>query len=212
MRNFIRILCILITFQICLYSQNNNPKDKLFYRRTNVTNKQQHTSQVNDTISGTWSYLTQLPHALVGVNSIYIPELNKILICGGADSNATPTKKCYLYNLNTNLYETADTLPTARWLGKLVRVKDTIYLIGSSSSNFYYPDGANYEYNIFYNYWQPITTMPVPYTIESAVCVWHDSLIVTIGGSTSGYSSPTDMVMYYNPSYNSWYTIPYSFY
>ena len=164
--------------------------------------------QIGDSIKGTWTYLTPMPHALWGVNSFYIDSaggqyINKIFICGGADDNDSSKRYCYYYNLSTNQYESADTLPEGRRMGTILRFGDSLYLVGSYGSNFNAPDGVLYIYNIDLDFWVTGAPMPAPAVTESSVFVWHDRIIV-IGGSTSGYGYPTDLMRTYDPYSNTW--------
>ena len=88
---------------------------------------------------------------------------------------------------------------------------DSLYLVGSRGTNFNLPDGAVYCYNPSINKWAVKSTMPSPALEECAVCVWHN-LIVTIGGSTSGFNGPTDIIRTYNPIGDIWMTSTAVFY
>jgi hypothetical protein len=161
-------------------------------------------SSTFDTVYGNWNNISPIPLALYGVNSYYWEVNNKIFICGGADSNYIPHSNCYFYNIASNTYEAASPLPSARSLGKLVRVKDSLYLVGSVGSSFSSPDGKIFRYDLYGNNWIQKAIMPTPYLHEMAVCVWKDSLIITIGGSTSGFGGATNLVRAYNPALNTW--------
>ena len=165
-------------------------------------------SSSSDTIiNGNWTQLANYPLALFGVNSIYWQETGKIFTCGGASLQGVPTKACYFYDPAANSYTTADSLPHARWSGKLVRVKDSLYLVGSVGSNFSSPDGLIFKYSPQQNLWVTKAVMPSPKLHESAVFVYYDSLIVCIGGSTNGFSNPSNVVRVFNPVNNTWKTI-----
>ena len=159
-----------------------------------------------DTLSGTWSILPPLNKPLVGVNSYYWPDSNKIFICGGIDTSALLETSCFFYNLNSNSYTPAAPLPDGRWSGKLVRVRDSLYLIGSIGTDFASPDGKVYKYSLNGNAWTIKSTIPVPKLEESAVCVYRDSLIITVGGSTDRFQGATSYVRLYNPWRDSWRT------
>jgi hypothetical protein len=159
-----------------------------------------------DTTFGNWNSIAPLSSPLCGVTSYYIDELDKIFICGGIDSAYAVHKKCYLYNPSSNTYQPADSLPTGRAFGTLVRVKDSLYLVSSINSNFISPDGAVYRYDIHNNKWIQIVSMNAPFVQEAAVCVWHDSLIVSIGGATSGFEGATTGFRYYDVYLNTWRT------
>jgi Secretion system C-terminal sorting domain/Kelch motif len=157
-----------------------------------------------DTVSGRWNYIAPLQKPLFGVASYYWNQSKKVFLCGGADSMGAPVPLCYYYNITSNSYEPRDTLPVARYLGKLVRVKDSLYLVGSIGSNFNVPDGALYKYDPAVNRWTIKTPITSPIVLEMAVCVWKDSLIIAIGGSTNGFGGATNIVRVYNPSTNLW--------
>ncbi|MCX7878758.1 MAG: hypothetical protein N2510_08995, partial [Ignavibacteria bacterium] len=160
-----------------------------------------------DTINGTWSYLSPISEALLGVNSIYINETSRILIAGGTDTFVIPRNSCYWYNPSANSYSSAASLPLGRWSGKLVRVKNNLYLIGSVGNSFSSPDGLIFRYSLISNLWEISDTMPAPRLHEAAVCVIKDSLIVTIGGSAGGFSFPKNIVRIYNPMTRLWKTL-----
>jgi hypothetical protein len=160
-----------------------------------------------DTIQGTWSHIAQIQRPLSGIASYYWGN-NKVFICGGIDSSGVLAPYSYYYNIASNSYEPKDTLPAGRYLGKLVRVKDSLYLVGSIGANFNIPDGKLYKYNPSANLWTQKTTMSPPLLHEMAVCVWHDSLIVSVGGSTNGFSGATNIVQVYDPSTDTWRVLP----
>jgi hypothetical protein len=157
----------------------------------------------SDTLYGNWSHITHIQQPLFGVTSYYWGN-SRVFICGGADSSGVPVPYCYFYNITTNSYEPKDTLPEGRYLGKLVRVKDSLYLVGSVGSNFNIPDGKLFRYNPFNNKWLEKAPVPAPFLEEMAVCVWKDSLIIAIGGSNNGFGGAVNTVQVYNPSTNVW--------
>ncbi len=159
--------------------------------------------QPEDTITGTWNRILQLHRPLFGVSSYYLQNVNKVFICGGIDSQDNPKTECYMFNPGTNSYEPKDTLPTGRAYGKLVKVKNYLYLVGSVS-NFNSPDGALYRYDPSADEWELRAPVPSPVVHEMAVCVWRDSLIIAIGGSTGGFGGALNSVRIYEPVSNSW--------
>ena len=162
-------------------------------------------SSSSDTIiNGSWLRLADYPQAVLGVNSFYWQETGKIFTCGGTTLQGVPTKACYLYDPAANTYSPADSLPEARWSGKLVRVKDSLYLVGSVGSSFSSPDGKIFKYSPQLNTWVTKAATPSPKLHESSVCVYFDSLIICIGGSASTFSQPSNIVRIYNPYSDSW--------
>lgn len=154
-------------------------------------------------VNGVWSPLNPLPAPNAGVNAVYWEPLSKVFICGGINDSSQLSASCYWFDPAANSYSAAASLPTGRWAGKLVKVKDALYLVGSIN-NFSAPDGLIYRYTPATDQWQLMDTMPIPFVHESAVCVLNDSLIVSIGGSTAGYSSPRNFIRLYNASTNTW--------
>lgn len=155
-------------------------------------------------ITGSWSHITPMTDSLFGVNSYYWPVNNKVFVCGGAKYPLVPQSKCSWYNPNTNVYENAAELPQGRWSGKLVRVRDSLFLIGSIDSTFNSADGLIFRYSLNQNSWIVSDTMPLPFVHECAVCVINDSLIITIGGSTNAFLNPTSIVRIYDPRNRTW--------
>ena len=158
-----------------------------------------------DTVQGTWTRIAPIQRNLFGVTSYYWGN-NKVFICGGADSSGYPVPYCYFYNITANNYQSKDTLPSGegRYLGKLVRVKNYLYLVGSVGSNFNIPDGKLFRYNPATDKWTERAPVPTPLVHEMAVCVWKDSLIIGIGGSTNGFSGATNTVKVYDPATDTW--------
>ncbi len=158
-------------------------------------------------ITGNWNYITSLSDSLYGVNSFYWADSNKVFVCGGSTSSGVLQTNCYFYNLSTNQYEPKASLPMGRCLGKLVRVKDSLYLVGSVAI-WNAPDGKIFKYSPNQNTWVEKDTMPTPFLHESAVCVVNDSLIFTIGGSSSTFAGSVSLVRTFNPHTNIWTTLP----
>ncbi len=158
----------------------------------------------NVNVQGTWSYLADLPSKRYGTNTYYDSAGGRILICGGGIINSAPSDTCWWYNINTNSYQQAASLPRGRWSGRLVKVKNFLYLVGSIDSSLSPPDGLIFKYSLQQNTWSIADTIPAPFVYEAAVCVINDSLIAVIGGSTSGFTSPVNRVRIYNPLLNTW--------
>jgi N-acetylneuraminic acid mutarotase len=156
-----------------------------------------------DTVNGVWNHISSLQMPLFGVAAYYLENVNKVFICGGIDSLDNPKTNCYLYDIQTNTYEPRASLPTGRAYGKLVIVRDSLYLAGSVS-NFNIPDGALYKYDPAADQWQIKSPVTNPAVHEMGVCVWQDSLIIAIGGSTGGFSGALNTVQAYNPFTNTW--------
>jgi hypothetical protein len=201
----IKYILALYVLMGSIYVTNaqNNP----FYAEN--TYKQQQTehwlfTEAIDTINGYWNFMNQMPQQLFGVNSYYWSQNNKVFICGGATQSVVPQSVCRWFNVSSGIYESAASLPEGRWSGKLVRVRDSLYLIGSVDSTFNTADGLIFKYSLNQNSWILKDTMPAPFVHECAVCVVNDSLIVTIGGSTNAFLNPVNIVRVYNPRYNSW--------
>lgn len=163
-----------------------------------------------DTVQGTWNHISSMQTPLFGTAVFYLENVNKVFICGGIDSLDNPKRDCYYYNIQTNSYEIRSQLPTGRAYGKLVKVKDSLYLVGSVS-NFNIPDGALFKYNPVTDQWQVKAAINAPAVHEMGVCVWNDSLIITIGGSTGGFNGALNTVRVYNPSNNTWRLLSASF-
>jgi hypothetical protein len=162
----------------------------------------------DDSISGYWNLVQPLPAALLGVNAYYWSQNDKVFICGGIDQQGVPQTSCRWYNISNNTYENAASLPMGRWSGKLLRVRDSLYLIGSIDSTFNTADGIIYKYSLNQNTWVVKDTMPAPLVHECAAVVINDSLIVTIGGSTSSFIGAVNRVRVYNPRRNEWTSSP----
>ncbi|MEO8512145.1 MAG: T9SS type A sorting domain-containing protein [Ignavibacteria bacterium] len=197
-------LIIIIVLTGILISQENpfyapaDPNEK------NIQYSQPSFLDTNLVVNGSWSRLNNLPKSLIGVNTYYDSLTNRIFICGGADENAVPNDTCWWYDIAGGTYQQAPFLPQGRWLGKLVKVKNDLFLVGSVGSSFSAPDGLLYKYSLQQNSWSIADTMPAPFVHEAAVCVLNDSLIVTIGGSTNGYSGAKNYVRIFNPAINTW--------
>lgn len=158
-----------------------------------------------DTANGTWTTVANYPIAgLYGVFSYYWPDSNGIFCGGGSDAGGILHSEFYLYKIATNTYIQKASLPTTRALNKMVRVKNKLYVL-STVNNFTTPDGGTYEYDPTTNAWTTKAVMNAPIVHESGLCVYNDSLIFCIGGSTSGFGG-INTVRYYNPTSNTWQT------
>lgn len=158
----------------------------------------------DDSVTGTWNNLSPLQQALYGVNAFYWEGNGKVFICGGSTQQNVPQSSCWWYDPAGDTYSPAASLPHGRWSGKLLRVKDSLYLIGSIDSTFISADGFVFKYSLTENTWTQKTTMPAPYVHESASTVVNDSTIIVIGGSTNAFLNPINIVRVYNPLKDSW--------
>lgn len=205
MKKIIFALFLLFIAFSASYTQTNP-----FCAPDNISNNNDHWMFIDTfrTVTGNWNSLASLQEPLLGINSYYWQQNDKVFICGGANDSAFPVSTCSWYNIAVNSYETAASLPKGRWSGKLVKVRDSLYLIGSRDSSLKPPDGIIYKYSLTQNTWVLKDTMPAPFVYESAVCVFNDSLIFVIGGSTNGFLNPRNFIRIYNPWQDSWKTIP----
>lgn len=191
---------ILLITQI--YSQDN---PYIFPKGINETFAQPFMPlDTNLYVQGQWSYLNNLPAAMMGTNTYYDSLGGRIFICGGLKQNSIPMDTCWWYNIASGSYQVAALLPKGRWGGKLVKVKSSLYLVGSIDSTYQTADGIIYKYSLTQNLWSVADTMPAPLVHESAVSVFKDSLIFVIGGSSNGFSFPNNLVRIYNPELNTW--------
>lgn len=161
----------------------------------------------DDSVNGSWSSVTPLGTALYGVNAYYWEGNGKIFICGGSTQDGVIQSACWWYDPVSDTYAPAASLPHGRWSGKLVRVLDSLYLIGSVDSTFISADGMIFRYSLTQNVWAQKTNMPVPYVHESAVAVINDTVIGVIGGSTNAFLNPLNLLRTYNPAKDSWKNI-----
>jgi hypothetical protein len=61
-----------------------------------------------------------------------------------------------------------------------------------------------FKYDPKLNEWATKAPTPLPRLHEMAVCVWNDSFIVTIGGSTNAFNGATRSVRVYTPVDDTW--------
>lgn len=158
----------------------------------------------DDSVSGVWSNGTPLQQSLYGVNSFYWEGNGKVFVCGGSTQDGTPQSACWWYDPASDSYEPAASLPQGRWSGKLVKVQDSLYLIGSIDSTFTSADGLTFRYSLTQNNWVQKATMPIPYVQESASALYNDTTIVVVGGSTSAFINAVNFVRLYNPVSDTW--------
>lgn len=158
----------------------------------------------SDSVAGSWTYIAPLNRPLSGVASIYWQDSDKVFICGGLDSNSNLQTTCYFYDPVGNNYIQKAPLPSGRAFGKLVRVANAIYLVGAVGPLWNAPDGSIFRYDPNLNSWTARDTMPPPFVHEMGVCVWKDSLIITIGGAANGFQQASNIVRVYNPRADSW--------
>src|SRR5258706_2636213 len=144
MKSLTAVLILIISLNDVIFPQ----KSPFYALGPKFENNHWLFSVQSDSLTGSWQILAPLSSGLVGVNSYYWPDSNKIFICGGIDTSFLLQTSCYFYNLNSNNYTPAAPLPDGRWSGKLVRVRDSLYLIGSIGTDFAIPDGKIYKYSL----------------------------------------------------------------
>jgi hypothetical protein len=200
------VVLFACTFFNCAFLLSQSELNPFYGEGGDISFQNQHWmfDVVEDTLLGSWSFMQPLPQALYAVNAYYYPVNGKVFICGGSTQNAVPQSECRWYNPASDAYEPAASLPEGRWSGKLVRVRDSLYLIGSIDSSFNTADGLIYKYSLNENTWELKDTMPAPFVHECAVAVINDSLILTVGGSTNGLLAPSKIVRVYDPLRDRW--------
>ncbi|MGH2575596.1 MAG: T9SS type A sorting domain-containing protein [Ignavibacteria bacterium] len=212
MRKFLLdFVCSLVITNVLWNSSTIYGQEKMAYVSFCEKTNEHPLFNVIDTVMGNWSYIAPLSQPLYGVNSYYWSDSNKVFVCGGANSAGVSQFSCFFYDPSANVYAHKAPLPIGRALGKLVRVRDSLYLVGSVGTSFLYPDGLIYKYDPRANTWVLKDTMPPPFLHEMAACVWKDSLIFTICGSTSRFGGITNRVMMYNPFTDKWKILASSF-
>lgn len=165
----------------------------------------------NDTLTGTLSVVNAIIGAWSGIAdyagggaggiaNFWWEDSGKAFLAGG--SAATLLTNCYFYDPVSNTYTPKASLPVARGYGKMVKVRNYLYLVGSVVA-WPTPDGALYRYDPATDTWATMAAMPTA-LMESGVCVWNDSLIVAIGGTTDGWVGAVNSVYVYNPATNTW--------
>jgi len=206
----VRLCALLVAVVILLHPEDSLPQSNIFYpsfsrtdRNVCLTNQ----GTYSDSVSGSWTYIAPLNRPLSGVASIYWQDSDKVFLCGGLDSSGTLQSTCYFYDPAANVYTPKAPLPSSRAFGKLVRLGDLIYLVGAVGPDWHAPDGLILRYDPRLNSWTISGTMPAPHLHESAVCVWHDSLIITIGGAANGFQQTSNLVRVYNPRTDFWTTL-----
>jgi len=206
---YILLLVLIFIFPLFIYSQIYSQTNPFYVSLSDKQETEHWLFTVNyDTINGSWNFIEALSQPLFGVNAYYRQQNNKVFVCGGATGTVIPQAICRWYNVAADVYEPADSLPQGRWSGKLVRVRDSLYLIGSIGSTFDSADGLIFKYSLNQNSWVLKDTMPQPFVHECAVCVINDSLIITIGGSRNTFANAVNYVRVYNPWRDRWKSSP----
>lgn len=199
--SFLAVFFVLMTYSV--YAQDNGS------HVTYSDNKVEHwmmNNNVMDTINGNWISILAHPIAggISGVLSYYYSDSNKVFVAGGVTGAGTWVNNTYMYDPVTNTYSPRANIPTLRGYGRMVRCRGKFYLIGTTTTGFTTPDGGTYEYDPVTGAWVTKAVQPAPLLTEMSVCVWRDSLIITIGGSTSGFTGAVNSVRVFDPVANTW--------
>jgi hypothetical protein len=208
-----KLFFLLVSFVLlssAAFAQNDSRVAPNF---TNHVNANPHWMFDNsmDTTNGAWTQIAPLSTGLGGNYSLYWADSDKVWTGGGFDnSSSTSHTENYFYNPVNNTYRTLAPLPSGRAYGKAVKVKNKIYVIGGIGT---WPtsDGIVYEYTPSTNTWATKATQPSPMVMESAVCVWRDSLIICIGGQTGGWTGGQNIIRVFDPQANTWTTLASTF-
>ncbi len=123
---------------------------------------------------------------------------------GGVDGDNLDKATMFKYNVKTNVWSSAITLPDSLVLGACAIVKDSLYMIAGSNGPGWFHYTANcYRYDINAGTWRPIAPLPDALCWAKALG-YQDSLIYEASGnSITGESSA---VYLYNTTTNTWRT------
>ncbi len=116
--------------------------------------------------------------------------------------NAPNTNAVYKYNVSTNAWTTAASLPLARVVFATAIVKDTLYAIAGSNGSAY--SNTLYKYNINTNTWTTGTVLPTATLGWCKAAGYQDSLIYVVGGNNGTVEVNT--VYVYNAISGTWRT------
>jgi hypothetical protein len=204
-KTYVFLVLVMCSFILSAYAQDMNTNSSLV-QTNGVHHWMISDTPPADTINGNWIAIANFPPgAYGGINSAWVQADGKVFVAGGNDGFAGITNTFY-YDPVANTFTPRAPIPLGRGYGKMVRVRDSLYLVGTVGAAFATPDGAIYRYHPGTNTWVTKTPMPSPIQ-EMAVCVWRDSLIITICGSTTGFTGATNQVRVYNPWNDTWTTL-----
>ncbi|HEY8471631.1 MAG TPA: S8 family serine peptidase [Natronosporangium sp.] len=113
-----------------------------------------------DAVADEWEHLPDVPGPVV--NGVAVCEAGKIHVLGGADTDAVPSDRHYVYDIARNEWSEAAPLPTARAEAAAAVWNGTIYLAGGTITGDWYEVTDRVDaYDIATDTWRPAASMPV---------------------------------------------------
>ncbi|MCX6650719.1 MAG: hypothetical protein NT131_03555 [Methanomassiliicoccales archaeon] len=132
---------------------------------------------IYDVDANAWSTGPALPATSSHMKCVAVDERH-ILVVGGESSSWV---KCYLFDVETQIFNTADDLPDGRAGGTLVTVADIAYYFGGWTSGYVTSDSI-FGYDVVNDNWWTADELPEPMAGMAGV-LGSDGLIYLLGGA-----------------------------
>jgi hypothetical protein len=139
------------------------------------------------------------PFSSAGIYGHGSAALNDTLYVAGGSATGTATTTVYRYAINTGIWSTGVSLPTARAGGDLVKCGSSLYYIGGGPTDLTSSDNLAYKYTPAAG-WSAIANINTPVSGNIAES-WGDSVIFCVAG---GWSTYLTTVQVYRPASNTW--------
>src|SRR5579859_97722 len=160
-------------------------------------------TDVYDPSSDSWTTVSSNPHPATAPGVAVVGN-DAYFVGGCSDSNCTASSNVEVYNTSSDSWSSAAPYPHAdSWLG-CGAINGKVYCAGGVNGNTTYSDA--YVYDPGSDSWSPIASLPID--LWAAVAGAPNGMFVVSTGVTNGFSTITNQRYAYDPTTNTWSSIP----
>jgi N-acetylneuraminic acid mutarotase len=160
-------------------------------------------TDVYDPSTNTWSTVAPNPTPTAAPGVAFAN--GKLYFVGGcADAFCTPTASVVTYDPGSNSWATAASYPTTDSWEACGGVSGKVYCSGGVSGGTTFRSGNVYDPGS--DTWSPIADMPID--LWASVSGGANGMLVVSSGVTNGFSTITNQGFTYDPSADSWTSLP----
>ena len=159
------------------------------------------TVEVYDTLNNSWGKVSPLPEKLhhVGAAASVTASNNEIYVVGGYKNGWIATDSMFIYNTDTDTWDSGPTMPTARGALTVQFIDGILYAVGGANQTVL---STNESFDIETNTWE--TKMDMPTAREHLSSAVVEGKMYVIGGRVMSMTSNLGTNEVYDPQTDKW--------
>ncbi len=159
--------------------------------------------EVYDTVNNSWGKVSPMPEKLHHVGAAAsTTSNNEIYVVGGYKNGWIATDSMFIYNTDTDTWDSGPTMPTARGALTVQFIDGILYAVGGANKTVL---STNESFNVKTNTWE--TKMDMPTAREHLSSAVVEDKMYVIGGRVMSMTSNLGTNEVYDPQTDKWETL-----